>query len=65
MALVLADVGADHMLEIIFNDSWPTAGVNLTIGLFVNDYTPLDTSALGNFTNNPMVRFTPAVGHES
>ena len=50
MAIVLSDVGADHILEIIFNDSWPTAGTALTVGLYTNDYTPVDTSAVGNFT---------------
>jgi len=50
MALVLADVGADHMLEALFNNAWPVGGKDLTIGLYTNDYTPLDTSAVGNFT---------------
>jgi hypothetical protein len=50
MALVLADVGADHMLEAVFNNAWPTAGKDLTIKLFTNNYTPLDTSDVDDFT---------------
>ncbi len=50
MALVLADVGADMALEALLNNAWPVGGKNLTLKLFVNDYTPLDTSVAGDFT---------------
>lgn len=50
MALVLADVGAVMMLKAVFNNVWPTGGKNLTLKLFCNDYTPVDTSVAGSFT---------------
>jgi len=49
MGLVLSDVGADQILNAYFNDSWPVSK-NLKIRLFTNDYTPVDTSILSNFT---------------
>lgn len=49
MALVLADVGADQILKAYFNNSWP-ANKNLMLRLYTNNYTPVDTSTLGNFT---------------
>ena len=50
MALVLADVGADELLKVYFNDDRPTGGNNLTLKLYSNDYTPVDTSVAGSFT---------------
>jgi len=50
MAIVLADVGADAFLEIIFNDSRAAGGDDLTLKLYTNNYTPLDTSVAGDFT---------------
>lgn len=50
MAIVLADVGADMVLEGFFNDSWPSGGRDLTLKLYTNNYVPLDTSVAGNFT---------------
>ena len=49
MAIVLADVGADQVLKAYFNNNWP-ASKDLKLRLFTNDYTPVDTSVLGNFT---------------
>jgi hypothetical protein len=50
MALVLADVGADEFLKVYFNNDRPTGGNNLTLKLYSNDYTPVDTSVAGSFT---------------
>jgi hypothetical protein len=50
MAIVLADVGADTILKAFFNNSWPSASKNLVLKLYTNDYTPLDTSVAGSFT---------------
>ena len=47
--LVLADLGADEILKAYFNNAFPTVK-NLTMKLFVNDYTPVDTSVAGSFT---------------
>lgn len=49
MALILADVGADQILKAYFNNSWP-ASKDIVIRLFTNDYTPVDTSVIGSFT---------------
>jgi len=50
MALVLADLGAATILDAFFNNSWPAGGKDLTLKLYTNDYTPLDTSTAGSFT---------------
>jgi hypothetical protein len=50
MSLVLADIGADEVLKTYFNNSRPAGGNNLTLKLFTNDYTPVDTSVAGSFT---------------
>ncbi len=50
MALVLADVGADRILNAYFNNAWPAGGKDLTLKLFVTDVTPSDTSVAGDFT---------------
>ena len=50
MSLVLADVGAAMQLKAIFNNVWPAGGKNLTLKLYTNNYTPLDSSTAGNFT---------------
>jgi hypothetical protein len=49
MALVVADVGADQILKAYFNNSFP-ASKNHKLRLYSNNYTPVDTSVLGNFT---------------
>lgn len=50
MALILADVGADCFLKGFFNNSWPTGGRNMTLRLFVNNVTPVDTHTTANYT---------------
>ena len=45
MALVLADLGADKVLDKYFN-----TGGDLTVKLYTNNYDPLQTSAVGSFT---------------
>ena len=49
MSLVLADLGADQILKAYFNNSWP-ASKDLKLRLFANDYTPVQGSVLGSFT---------------
>lgn len=48
--IVLADVGADMMLGALFNNAWPGGGRDLTLKLYTNNYTPLDTSVAGDYT---------------
>lgn len=50
MAAVLTDLGADVILKVFFNNDWPDAGNNLFLRLFTNNYTPVDTSVTGDFT---------------
>jgi hypothetical protein len=50
MAIVLSDVGAAMMLGVLFNNAPPAGGRNLTMRLFTNNYTPVDTSTSANFT---------------
>lgn len=50
MALVLADVGADTILNAFFNDTRPAGGTDLTLKLFCNDVTPADTDTAGTYT---------------
>lgn len=50
MSLVLADVGAAALLNRAFKNSFPGGGAGLTLKLFCNDYTPLDSSIASNFT---------------
>lgn len=50
MALVVQDVGCDRFLKIMLNDDWPTGGKDLTLKLYTNNYSPLDTSSAANFT---------------
>ena len=50
MALILADVGADELLKIVFNNDRAAAGNNLTLKLFVSNTTPTQTSTAGSFT---------------
>jgi hypothetical protein len=49
MALILTDLGADQILKAYFNNAWPTSK-NLKLRLYCNNYTPVDTSVLGSFT---------------
>jgi hypothetical protein len=49
MSLVVADVGVDQILKAYFNNNFP-ASKNLKLRLFSNNYTPVDTSILSNFT---------------
>lgn len=50
MALTIADVGADAFLKARFNNEWPASTKDLTLRLFVNDVTPLDTHTAANYT---------------
>jgi hypothetical protein len=50
MALTLADTGATAILESYLNKSEPSGGNNLTLKLYCNDVTPLDTHTPANFT---------------
>jgi hypothetical protein len=50
MGLILADVGARVLLNIIFNNSWPGSSKDLTLQLFVNDVTPTDTDTSSTYT---------------
>lgn len=58
MALVLADVGADQILKAYFNNSWP-ASKNLKLRLYTNNYTPVDTSVVGSFTEMSGAGYAP------
>lgn len=58
MALVLADLGADEFLKTYFNGV--RAGNNLTLRLYTNDYTPLQTSNNANYTDAAGGGYTPA-----
>lgn len=49
MALVLADGGADIILNAYFNNSWD-ASKNLVVKLYTNNYTPVQTSTTASFT---------------
>lgn len=57
MALVLADVGADQILKAYFNNSWP-ASKDFKLRLYTNDYTPVQTSVLGSFTESTAPGYT-------
>lgn len=50
MALVVADIGADELLKVYFNNTRPGGGNNLTMKLFATNVTPVDTSTAGSFT---------------
>ena len=50
MSLTLADVGADEILKVFFNNDRPTGGNNFTLKLFCNDATIADTNTAGTFT---------------
>jgi hypothetical protein len=50
MPLTLADVGADCLLKIIFNNTRASGGNNLTLKLFVNNVTPGDTDTASTYT---------------
>jgi len=50
MALVLADIGADELLKVYFNNDRPSGGNNLTIKLFVTNVTPGQPSTASSFT---------------
>lgn len=49
MALTLVDVGADEILKGYFNNVFP-ASHDLTLKLFVNDITPVDTHTASDYT---------------
>ena len=49
MALILTDLGADQILKAYFNNTFP-ASKDYKLKLFANNYTPVDTSVLGSFT---------------
>jgi len=48
MAIVLADVGADEFLGIIFNDT--RTGTGFVVRLYTNNLTPADTDVVGSYT---------------
>lgn len=50
MPIILGDTGADAILKKYFNGTTPAGGNNLTLRLYTNDYTPVDTSTAGSFT---------------
>jgi len=50
MALTLADIGADTILNAFFNNVWPAAGKDLTLKLFTNNITPADTDTAATYT---------------
>lgn len=50
MPMVVADIGADEILKTYFNNARPSGGNNLTLKLYTNNYTPVDTSTAGSFT---------------
>lgn len=49
MAIVFTDIGCDEVLKTYLNNV--RAGNNLTLRLYTNDYTPLQTSNNTNFTD--------------
>lgn len=49
MSLVLTDRGADFMLRVVFNNVWPAGGRDLTLRLYVNDKTPVDTDVTSDY----------------
>jgi hypothetical protein len=50
MSLVVADIGADEILKTYFNNTRPAGGNNLTLKLYTNNLTPLDTHTAASFT---------------
>lgn len=49
MAIILTDLGCDQIMKAYYNNNFP-ASKNHKLRLFSNDYTPVETSVLGNFT---------------
>jgi hypothetical protein len=58
MPMTLADVGADQSLKAYFHNSWP-ASKNLKLRLYTNNYTPVDTSVIGSFTEMSGAGYAP------
>jgi hypothetical protein len=50
MAIVVGDVGCDEFLKVYFNGVRPAGGNDLSLRLYTNDYTPLQTSQNNAFT---------------
>ena len=50
MALVMTKKGIEMLLDAWLNDNWPVNGKNLTMKLYTNNYTPVETSVPGSFT---------------
>jgi hypothetical protein len=50
MAIVLADVGADIILKVMFNNTRAGGGNNFKLKLFATNVTPTQTSTAGSFT---------------
>jgi hypothetical protein len=46
---MLTDLGSDQILKAYFNNNFPVSKDH-KLRLFSNDYTPVETSVLGNFT---------------
>lgn len=51
MAIVVADTGAADMLKVVFNATAKWSYI--TLKLFTNNYTPLDTTTVGALTEAP------------
>lgn len=49
MSIIVADEGVEAMLNIMFNNVWPTSK-DLTLKLYCNDKTPVDTDAATDYT---------------
>jgi len=52
MALVLADVGADALLNIIFNNVRAAGGNDFTLKLFTTNITPADTDTAATYSGS-------------
>jgi hypothetical protein len=50
MALVQLDAGARQIIKSYFKKVQPSGGNNLTLKLFCNNLTPVDTNVAGDFT---------------
>jgi len=56
MSLVVPDVGEGTLLSYIINKSTPT---DLVLHIYVNDYTPTESSAISNFTECTASNYAP------
>ena len=49
MSFVLTQIGSQKILNAYFNNIWPSFGKDLTLRLFVNDYTPTTMDNVSNY----------------